>query len=436
MTFAGTPDRVESRLVPEAGFELDTFPVSGLPRRPSAASSAQRGAHRPPPHCFRILARRRPDVVLGGGGFVAGPMVLAARLRGIPAALTEADAHLGLANRLAAPFAARLFLAYEIPGATGGRSASSGGRSRSRIGRTREGRERFGLAADGRRGGLRRLAGARSLNELAVSAWGLGAVGAAHLRRARLRRSARASSGTTTSCSRRPTTSARRSQRPTSPCRGPAGRSGSSPRPARRRSSSRTRTRRRTTRRSTPGTSSAGEAVVVRTPRSTASRRSSTSSSPTSSGSRAMREAMSRSPGRTRRRSIATSGRARAAEVSSRCTGPLAGRRCTSSGSRLGDVGLRERRPRARRRGGRVGRHETIFSETLDGIEVDLGGEPRPPDGFEVVVSTAHRDRIAGTPRGRVLAELVAARPFDRRHGRARQDDDRRDDRPRAPRDR
>jgi len=54
---------------------------------------------------------------------------------------------------------------------------------------------------------------------------------------------------------------------------------------------------------------------------------------------------------------------------------------------------------------------ETIFSETLDGIEVDLGGGPRPPDGIEVIVSTAHRDRIAGTPRAAFLAELVAARP-------------------------
>ena len=46
-------------------------------------------------------------------------MVLAARLRGIPAALTEADAHLGLANRLAAPFARRVFLAYAIAGRDG-----------------------------------------------------------------------------------------------------------------------------------------------------------------------------------------------------------------------------------------------------------------------------------------------------------------------------
>ncbi len=50
--------------------------------------------------------------MLGGGGYVAGPMVLAAWTKRIPAALTEADAHVGLANRLASPFAKRVFLAY------------------------------------------------------------------------------------------------------------------------------------------------------------------------------------------------------------------------------------------------------------------------------------------------------------------------------------
>ena len=54
---------------------------------------------------------------------------------------------------------------------------------------------------------------------------------------------------------------------------------------------------------------------------------------------------------------------------------------------------------------------ETIFSSTLDGIDVDLGGDPAPPDGFEVIVSTGHRDRIEGTPRAAFLAELVASRP-------------------------
>ena len=54
---------------------------------------------------------------------------------------------------------------------------------------------------------------------------------------------------------------------------------------------------------------------------------------------------------------------------------------------------------------------ETIFTGTLEGIGVDLGGEPRPPDGYETIVSTAHRARIEGTSRAAFLAELVAARP-------------------------
>ncbi len=54
---------------------------------------------------------------------------------------------------------------------------------------------------------------------------------------------------------------------------------------------------------------------------------------------------------------------------------------------------------------------ETIFSRTLDGIDVDLGGEPDAPDGYETIVSTAHQARIEGTPRAIFLAELVAARP-------------------------
>ena len=54
---------------------------------------------------------------------------------------------------------------------------------------------------------------------------------------------------------------------------------------------------------------------------------------------------------------------------------------------------------------------ETIFTRTLEGIDVDVGGEPAPPDGYEAIVSTAHRARIEGTPRAAFLAELVAARP-------------------------
>ena len=178
MTFAGSPDRVESRLVPEAGFELDTFAISGFPRRiglglvRSLSQAAARTVRvQPDPR-----ADDGPHVVLGGGGYVAGPMVLAARLRGIPTALTEADAHLGLANRLAAPFARRVFLAYAIPGRDGRKYRVVGRPIPARAPRRREGGQAgrcFGLPLDAPVlavfGGL---AGAQALNEFAVDAFG------------------------------------------------------------------------------------------------------------------------------------------------------------------------------------------------------------------------------------------------------------------------
>ena len=175
MTFAGSPDRVEASLVPAAGYDLDTFEISGFPRRPSLALLRSLGrAVRAPFACTAILRRRRPDVVLGGGGYVAGPMVLAARLNGLPAALTEADAHLGLANRLAAPFARRVFLAYDIPGRNGakyrvtGRPVPAGHRNVLQA----EGRARFGLPAEGPViAFFGALAGARSLNDFAVETY-------------------------------------------------------------------------------------------------------------------------------------------------------------------------------------------------------------------------------------------------------------------------
>jgi UDP-N-acetylglucosamine--N-acetylmuramyl-(pentapeptide) pyrophosphoryl-undecaprenol N-acetylglucosamine transferase len=183
VTFAGSPDRIEARLVPEAGYELDTFEISGFPRRPSLSlARALVRAGRAPRACGRILAARRPDVVLGGGGYVAGPMVYAAARRRIPAALMEADAHLGLANRLAAPFARRVFLSFPIDGRDGAKYRVTGRPipARSRALSQDEGRRLFGLPPMGPvllvfGGSL----GARVLNELAVESFG--AVGPAVL---------------------------------------------------------------------------------------------------------------------------------------------------------------------------------------------------------------------------------------------------------------
>ncbi|HET8527330.1 MAG TPA: UDP-N-acetylglucosamine--N-acetylmuramyl-(pentapeptide) pyrophosphoryl-undecaprenol N-acetylglucosamine transferase [Gaiellaceae bacterium] len=184
VTFAGSPDRVEARLVPERGYPFDAFSVSGFPRRPGLPLLRAVGrAAAAPAACARIIARRRPDVVLGGGGYVAGPMVLAAWLRRIPTALTEADAHLGLANRLALPFAQRLFLALPV-GRDGakfrvvGRPIPESSRAVARA----EARRELGLPAEGPvvlvfGGSL----GARVLNELALDAWGEAGPAVLHL---------------------------------------------------------------------------------------------------------------------------------------------------------------------------------------------------------------------------------------------------------------
>jgi UDP-N-acetylglucosamine--N-acetylmuramyl-(pentapeptide) pyrophosphoryl-undecaprenol N-acetylglucosamine transferase len=69
VTFAGSPDRVEARLVPERGYAFDAFRVAGIPRRPGPGLvTALARAAAAPAACGRILARRRPDVVLGAGG--------------------------------------------------------------------------------------------------------------------------------------------------------------------------------------------------------------------------------------------------------------------------------------------------------------------------------------------------------------------------------
>ena len=185
VTFAGSPDRIEAQLVPEAGYELDTFRIAGLPRRPSPAlARALLLAGRAPRACARIITARRPDVVLGGGGYVAGPMVYAASRRRVPAALMEADAQLGLANRLALPFAQRVFLSFPIDGRDGPKYRVTGrpipARSRP-VGRA-EARELFGLPDTGRvllvfGGSL----GARILNELVLDVFGAAGPAVLHL---------------------------------------------------------------------------------------------------------------------------------------------------------------------------------------------------------------------------------------------------------------
>jgi UDP-N-acetylmuramate--alanine ligase len=90
---------------------------------------------------------------------------------------------------------------------------------------------------------------------------------------------------------------------------------------------------------------------------------------------------------------------------------PLAGRRIYFVG--IGGAGLSSYAFLARAWGAEVAgwdRHETPYLRTLDGVHVDLGGDPAPPDGWEVVVSSAYTGRVDGRPRAELLAELVSLR--------------------------
>ena len=179
--FAGG-DRAEAELVPAAGFPLHRLEVEGIDRRnPLRAGRAVLRAMRATGRARRMLRATGADAVLGGGGYVAGPVGLAARALRLPLLLTEADSHLGVTNRLLAPLARRVFLAFPIEGREGpkyelaGRPIPAGTGSADRD----AARTRFGIGADQPcvlvfGGSL----GARRLNEAALAAFGEAAPGA------------------------------------------------------------------------------------------------------------------------------------------------------------------------------------------------------------------------------------------------------------------
>jgi UDP-N-acetylglucosamine--N-acetylmuramyl-(pentapeptide) pyrophosphoryl-undecaprenol N-acetylglucosamine transferase len=120
-------ERAERVLVPKAGYELRSLSVAPLPRgRPLRAARAGLTDAAAAGRAIGLLGELAPDAVLGAGGYVAGPVGLAAVLRRVPLVLMEADSHLGLTNRLLAPFARRVCLSFPIAGRTGRRYRVTG----------------------------------------------------------------------------------------------------------------------------------------------------------------------------------------------------------------------------------------------------------------------------------------------------------------------
>ncbi|MHB1149376.1 MAG: UDP-N-acetylglucosamine--N-acetylmuramyl-(pentapeptide) pyrophosphoryl-undecaprenol N-acetylglucosamine transferase [Thermoleophilia bacterium] len=178
VSFIGTPRGLETELVPGQGYELDLADLRGLERRLSPRTllffwSLVKGAI----DCARILRRRRPDAIVGGGGYVSWAPVFLGALTRRPTLIIELDSHMGLANRALSPFARRVALCFDIPGRTGGKYFHAGRPlSPALLAATPEaGRKQFGLTPDlpvvlVTGGSL----GARSINDACVEAFGRG----------------------------------------------------------------------------------------------------------------------------------------------------------------------------------------------------------------------------------------------------------------------
>ncbi|MDQ3963051.1 MAG: undecaprenyldiphospho-muramoylpentapeptide beta-N-acetylglucosaminyltransferase [Actinomycetota bacterium] len=114
VTFVGTIEGLEARLVTAADFAFETIDVIGFDRaRPFALPAVGWRALGALRTSRRILGRVRPDVVVGMGGYVSLPVGLGAATRGIPLVLHEQNIVLGLAHKTTKVFARRIAVSFE-----------------------------------------------------------------------------------------------------------------------------------------------------------------------------------------------------------------------------------------------------------------------------------------------------------------------------------
>jgi len=114
VSFVGTASGIESRVLPREGLALDLIRSGGLKGKSSA--DRLRGLLLLPQSfvdAWRVVSRRRPQLVIGVGGYSSGPVVLVAALRGVATMVLEQNAVPGLTNRLLAPFVRAAAVTYE-----------------------------------------------------------------------------------------------------------------------------------------------------------------------------------------------------------------------------------------------------------------------------------------------------------------------------------
>ncbi len=163
----GTPRGLESRVVPAAGHRLETVTVSGLRGNGWLGwLQAPWMVLRAIAQAIRVMRRERPSVVLGMGGYVAGPAGIAAWLLRRPLVIHEQNATPGLTNKLLVPLARYVLTGLDAPLAAGSKKRFVGNPVRAEIAALPTPSQRYG----GREGRPRLLViggslGARTLNQ-------------------------------------------------------------------------------------------------------------------------------------------------------------------------------------------------------------------------------------------------------------------------------
>lgn len=115
IAFVGTADKMEARLVPQAGYELKTIEISGF-RRSFSGEAIKHNIQtvkkllRSSSQIKKIINDFKPDLVIGYGGYVSGPVLRIAAKMGIPTAIHEQNAYPGVANKAVAGKVDRVML--------------------------------------------------------------------------------------------------------------------------------------------------------------------------------------------------------------------------------------------------------------------------------------------------------------------------------------
>ncbi len=115
IAFIGTADKMEAKLVPQAGYELKTIEISGFWRSfsPDAIKhniGTVKKLLKSSSQIKKIINEFKPDLVIGFGGYVSGPVLRIAAKKGIPTAIHEQNAYPGVANKAVAGQVDRVML--------------------------------------------------------------------------------------------------------------------------------------------------------------------------------------------------------------------------------------------------------------------------------------------------------------------------------------